>query len=82
MIWFVYIVQCEDSSLYCGITNDLEERVKAHNKGAGAKYTKYRRPVSLVWSEPSLDRSTASKRECQVKKLSRKEKLELISKAR
>jgi len=76
--WFVYIVRCSDKTLYTGITTDINKRIITHNNGTGAKYTKYRTPVILVYSEPSLDRSSASKREAQIKGLSRLEKLELI----
>jgi putative endonuclease len=77
--WFVYIVQCVDNSLYTGITTDLERRINEHNTSPkGAKYTKTRRPVNLVYSEPTVDRASACRRECQIKKLSRKEKLNLI----
>ena len=77
--WYVYIVQCSDSSLYTGITVDLERRVEEHNtSNKGAKYTKSRRPVHLVYSETQHDRSSASKRESAIKKLSRSEKLILL----
>ena len=79
MSWFVYLLECSDSSLYCGITNDLDARVSKHNSGKGAKYTKTRLPVKLVYSEASENRSTASKREYQIKKLTRTEKLKLIN---
>lgn len=78
--WQVYIVRCADGSLYTGIARDLERRITEHNadKGAGASYTRSRRPVRLVYQEPAPDRSTASKREYQIKQLSRAEKLALI----
>ena len=78
--WLVYIVRCADGSLYTGIARDLERRIAEHNadKGAGASYTRSRRPVRLVYQEPAPDRSTASKREYQIKQLSRTEKLALI----
>ena len=74
------MVQCADSSLYTGITTELERRVKEHNESEkGAKYTKVRRPVHLVYSEKYSDRSSASKREYEIKKkMSREEKLKLI----
>jgi putative endonuclease len=77
--WWVYIVACSDESLYTGITTDRERRIAEH-KGSkkGAKYTRNRRPVDLVYSEMHPDRSTASKREYEIKKLSRAEKLKLI----
>lgn len=77
--WYVYIVQCSDKSLYTGITVDLDRRVLEHNtSNKGAKYTRPRRPVQLVYSEAHEDRSSASKRESAIKKLSRAEKLILL----
>ncbi len=77
--WYLYILRCNDQSLYTGITTDLERRVNEHNSSKlGAKYTKSRRPVSLVYSEQCQDRSAASKREHQIKKLSKPEKSKLI----
>lgn len=76
--WYVYIVQCSDDSLYTGITNNLEKRIDAHNLGRGARYTRSRRPVKLVYSEPADDRSGASQREYQIKRLSLSAKQELI----
>ena len=77
MDWVVYILKCGDGSLYTGITNDFPARVAAHEAGTAAKYTKGRGPFALVYQELCEDRSAASKREMQVKKLSRAEKLEL-----
>ncbi|MDF1878480.1 GIY-YIG nuclease family protein [Sulfurimonas sp. SAG-AH-194-C20] len=80
MDYFVYILKCSDNTLYTGITTDLKRRLNEHNNSdKGAKYTKLRRPVELVYSEDSEDRSSASKREYAIKKLSRKAKLELIN---
>jgi len=77
--WFVYILRCKDKSLYTGVTNDLDKRVLAHNESpAGAKYTKGRRPVVLVYKEAITNRSEAQKREAEIKNLSRKDKLVLI----
>jgi predicted GIY-YIG superfamily endonuclease len=76
--WQVYVVQCGDGSLYTGITRQVVERVAAHNKGTGAKYTRSRLPVTLVYSEPASDRSAASQREYQIKQLSRPAKFKLI----
>ena len=79
--WFVYILECNDQTLYTGITNDLENRLDQHNNGkAAAKYTRARRPVKLVYSEEQDSRSSASRREAEIKKLSRGEKLQLIKK--
>ncbi|MCF6221349.1 MAG: GIY-YIG nuclease family protein [Robiginitomaculum sp.] len=78
--WVVYIVRCADGTLYTGITNGLDKRLQAHNAGLGAKYTKSRGPIELVYSEMAADRSAASKREYAVKKLSRAQKLDLIAK--
>ena len=81
--YYVYIVECADSSLYTGITTNLEKRLRQHNGEitGGAKYTKTRRPVKLVYSEPSENRSTASKREYQIKQYKRSEKIKLIQEA-
>jgi putative endonuclease len=78
MSYYCYILLCSDGTLYCGYTNDLEKRVKTHNRGKGAKYTRRRTPVKLVYSEEFKTKSEALKREHQIKKLSRKEKLALI----
>jgi putative endonuclease len=81
MNYFVYILECSDETLYTGITTDPQRRLKEHNSSAkGAKYTKQRRPVSLVYKEMCEDRSSASKREYAIKKLSRQEKITLINK--
>jgi len=82
MNWFVYILRCSDDSLYAGITTDVERRIKEHNGEsgkAGAKCTRGRRPVTLVYQEKSLNRSSASKREMEIKALTRQQKLELIN---
>ena len=77
--WYVYMLRCADDTLYTGITTDLERRVEEHNSGrAGAKYTRARRPVVLVYSEAAEDRPQAARRESQFKKLSRQQKLELF----
>lgn len=75
---YTYIVQCADGSLYTGWTNDLEKRLQAHNSGKGAKYTRSRLPVTLVYSEEYETESEARSREWHVKRLSREEKLRLI----
>ena len=77
---YTYILKCADETLYCGWTNDLEKRLKAHNDGKGAKYTRSRLPVTLVYYEEFEAAKEAQKREYQIKKLSRKEKLKLIEK--
>ena len=77
MSWFCYLLQCADNTLYCGITNDLDKRLAAHNAGEGAKYTRGRTPVKLLYSEPYPDKSTALKREMEIKALSRIKKLSL-----
>jgi len=77
--WIVYILECSDNTLYTGITNNLEKRLQQHNHGQeGAKYTRVRRPVKCVYQEKQVDRSTATKREMAIKKLTRSAKLELI----
>lgn len=77
--WAVYIVECADGTLYTGISNNVNKRVLTHNNGKGAKYTKTRLPVVLKWSKSSKNRSEASKEEYRIKKLTRKQKLELIN---
>ena len=75
---YVYILKCSDGSLYTGWTTDLETRIKTHNSGNGAKYTRSRRPVSLAYYEEVSDKTAALKREAAIKKLPRSKKLELI----
>ena len=75
---YVYILRCSDDTLYCGWTTDLEHRVAVHNSGAGAKYTRSRRPVELVYFEEYEDRHDARSREWHIKRMSRGEKLELF----
>lgn len=76
---YTYILECSDKTLYTGWTNNLEKRIAAHNSGKGAKYTKTRTPVALVYYEVSDTKEEAMKRECAIKKLTRKKKLELIN---
>ena len=78
--WLIYLLECRDDSLYCGITNNLEKRLKQHNgeiKG-GAKYTRSHLPCKLVYKEKSASRSEASQREAIIKKMSKDEKQALI----
>ena len=75
---FVYIVECADQTLYTGWTTNIERRLKAHNAGRGAKYTQQRGPVRVVYSEEMPDRGAALKRELQIKRMPRAEKLKLI----
>jgi len=77
---YTYILRCGDGTLYCGWTNDLEKRLSAHNAGLGAKYTKSRRPVELVYSESFETKEEAMRREYRIKRMSRAEKLALIEK--
>lgn len=77
---YTYIVQCADGTLYTGWTNCLEKRLKAHNSGKGAKYTKSRKPVELVYKEEFDNKSDALRREAAIKSLTRKQKLALINK--
>ena len=69
--WVCYMLRCADDTLYCGVTNDLDRRVAAHNAGEGAKYTRGRLPVRLAYVEPCADKSTALKREAQIKQMKR-----------
>lgn len=75
---YTYILKCSDNTLYCGWTNELDKRVKAHNAGKGAKYTRGRRPVSLAYYEMFETKEEAMRREAAIKKLSRKDKLKLL----
>jgi len=77
-MWVVYILECSDGTLYTGITNNIEKRIKTHNSGKGAKYTKTRLPVKLRYLINKETKSEASKEEYRIKKLTRKEKLKLI----
>jgi len=79
MNWQVYIILCSDGSLYTGITTDIKRRFAQHLNGTGAKYFRGRSPNDLVYLENDHDRSSASRREVQIKKLNRVEKLRLIS---
>jgi len=76
--WCVYFLRCSDGSLYCGITNNLEARLAAHNNGTGAKYTRSRGPCLVVYVEQAEDRADASRREHSLKRLSRAAKLTLV----
>ncbi len=75
---YTYILRCADNTLYCGWTNHLEKRLKAHNQGKGAKYTKARTPVALAYYEEFQTKEEAMRREAAIKKLSRRDKLKLI----
>ena len=77
--WHFYIVRCADASLYTGIATDVAVRVGEHNAGAGAKYTRSRLPVELVYTEEAADRSAALRREAAIKKLSASDKRALIT---
>ncbi|MCH8262983.1 MAG: GIY-YIG nuclease family protein [Proteobacteria bacterium] len=79
--WFIYMVRCSDNSLYTGIAKDVERRIHEHNSDdkLGAKYTKARRPVALVYQEACESRSVATRREYEIRQLSREHKNNLIS---
>ena len=77
-MWFVYILECSDESLYTGITNNIEKRLQDHRDNKGAKYMRGRSPFTLVYCEAFYNRSEASKREAKVKSLKRSQKLKLI----
>ena len=81
MKWCVYILKCSDGSLYTGISNSLSERIVTHNSGKGAKYTKSRLPVTLVYEEHTHDKSRSLRREIEIKKLTRSKKIEIIDSA-
>lgn len=80
MAAFVYMLRCKDGSLYTGWTNDLEHRLAMHSSGRGAKYTRGRGPLELVYSEELPDKEAALRRECAIKKLRREQKLALLQK--
>lgn len=79
--WYLYILRCADATLYTGITTDVEKRLEAHRTGKGAKYTRGRAPLELVYRETCGSHSDALRRELEIKKLSRQEKQNLIGKA-
>ena len=79
--WQVYMLECADGTLYTGVASDMVRRLQQHNgeRPGGAKYTRGRRPVQLLWSAPAVDRSAAQQREAAIKKLRRADKLKLLS---
>ena len=79
MSWFVYILRCSDGTLYTGVTDDVQRRLAAHRAGKGAKYTRGRGPLELVYTQEQPDKSAALRREFQIKKLTRPQKVRLIS---
>ena len=79
MSWYVYILRCGDNTLYTGVTDDVDRRLAAHRAGKGAKYTRGRGPLELVYTEEVPDKSAALRREHQIKNLSRSEKGRLIA---
>ena len=82
MMWFVYMLRCRDNSIYTGITNNLDKRIGTHMSGYGSKYLRGKLPVELIYKENFSDRSSASKREIEVKKLKKKDKELLIKSAK
>ncbi|MBE7039974.1 MAG: GIY-YIG nuclease family protein [Ruminococcaceae bacterium] len=78
--YYTYLLECSDGTLYCGYSPELQKRLKVHNSGKGAKYTKARLPVTLVYSEEFDSKSEAMRREWEIKKMSRSEKLNLFKK--
>lgn len=80
-VWYIYILRCGDGTLYTGITTDVEKRLEVHRSGKGAKYTRGRTPLELVYTETCENHSLALKREREIKSLSREEKQKLIHSA-
>ncbi|HOW35406.1 MAG TPA: GIY-YIG nuclease family protein [Candidatus Omnitrophota bacterium] len=78
-IWHVYILECADGKLYVGIALDVQKRFKVHNQGLACRFTKFRHPVQLLYSEPQIDYRSARKREKELKGFSRSKKITLIS---
>lgn len=76
--WFIYILRCRDSTLYTGCTNDLEKREVLHNTGKGARYTRTRRPVHMVYTEEVSSKGDALRREFEIKQMTREQKKRLI----
>ena len=76
--WYVYILRCADETLYTGVATDLDARVSTHNAGKGAKYTRGRRPVVLVYQETAIDRAAAQRREAEIKRLGVELKRQLV----
>lgn len=74
MSWHVYMIECVDNTIYTGIAIDVQARFAAHVAGRGAKYTRSHKPKRLIWQAPADDRSSASKEECRIKRLSAKQK--------
>ena len=81
-MYYVYILKCCDGTLYCGYTNDVEKRFETHQSGKGAKYTRGRLPLELVYTEEFETKSEAMKRECEIKKMNREKKMEIIKNQR
>jgi putative endonuclease len=77
--WMVYILRCKDKSLYTGITNDIEKRIAAHQKGSGAKYTRSRRPVELIGKSVRMTRKKAMRLEIEIKKMPKEKKIAALS---
>ena len=78
-MWYVYILECSDLTFYTGISNDVEKRIDTHNKKKGAKYTKTRTPVKLVYQQSFETKSLAAKEEWRIKQLTRNQKILLIN---
>ncbi len=77
-MWHVYIVKCADQTLYTGVAKDVDARISQHNSGRGARYTKGRQPVKLIYSEPAEDRATALRREHAIKRMPVADKVKLV----
>ena len=77
-VWYLYMLRCRDGSLYTGITTDVQRRLEAHRSGKGAKYTRGRGPLTVVYTEQHADRASASRREWEIKHMTREQKLALI----
>ena len=77
-MWYVYVLRCADGTLYTGVTNDLERRLADHNAGKGARYTRTRRPVEVVYSEQAADRGAAQRRESEIKRMPAPAKQQMV----
>ena len=77
-MWNIYIIECSDKKLYTGITKDIDRRLKEHSSGHGGRFTKFRGPVKLMFQQQMADKPEAMRREVEIKKMSRREKEELV----
>ena len=78
VLYYIYLLKCADGTIYTGITTDVQRRFEEHKNGKGAHYTRAKKAIKILYTEEHQDRSSASKREAEIKKLTRKQKLDLV----